>query len=135
MPVKPLSPYTRDSQRIVDDSIIDYESGRVMWGVEYFKPLSKTIAAYCEHPEHKYAGNTGYYPKDSYRDDIDYIGKEANSIDDQPLSANSIQVFIREKDILERILAMPKKEAERRGVDRGTFSRIKKRIRKGGRLS
>ena len=38
-PVKPLSPFTKDPQSIVHEPFIDYETGTIKQGLEYFKPL------------------------------------------------------------------------------------------------
>ena len=44
------------------------------------------------------------------------------------------QQFLDKAVIMERILALPQKEAEECGVDRKTFQRIKRRIREKGDL-
>jgi len=36
------------------------EAGRPPTGAHYFKPLSRTIQQYVDHPEYKYKGNEGF---------------------------------------------------------------------------
>jgi len=52
-PFKPLSPYSKDPQIIVNEPFIDYETGQIKQGLRYFKPLSKTILQYLDHAEYK----------------------------------------------------------------------------------
>lgn len=42
------------------------------------------------------------------------------------------QEFLNKKDIMQKILALPQKQAEKWGVDRKTFQRIKKKILEDG---
>jgi hypothetical protein len=46
--VKPLAPYSRDSQKIVHELFIDYFTRKVKQGLHYFKLLSRTIAQYMK---------------------------------------------------------------------------------------
>ena len=41
--VKPLTPFSNDPQSIVYDTFIDYETGEIKQGSEYFKQLIRTI--------------------------------------------------------------------------------------------
>ncbi|WP_135605192.1 hypothetical protein [Methanococcoides sp. NM1] len=65
-------------------------------------------------------------------DGVVYIGKEANSIDEQELNVKQAQVFINKQEIMQRILSISQKQAESLGVSRSTFQGIKKRIRETG---
>ena len=65
-------------------------------------------------------------------DDIILIGKEANNIEEQPMEVTLPQVFKNKKEIMEKILALPQKEAEKAGVERGAFKKIKDKIRETG---
>lgn len=49
----------RDYQKIVYEPFIDYESGEVKEGAQYFNPLSRTILQYIEHLENKLEGERG----------------------------------------------------------------------------
>ncbi len=92
-PVKPLSPFTKDPQSIVHEPFIDYD-GTIKQGLEYFKPFSKTILQYVDHPESKYDGDIGQLErKHIIVTEIVHIGKEANNIEDEPLEMGNVQVF------------------------------------------
>ncbi|TQD27912.1 DNA polymerase [Methanolobus vulcani] len=127
--VKPLMPFSTDSQKTVYEPFIDYETGEIKEGSRYFKPLSKTIMQYAEHLEHKFDGNTGVLErKHVHADGVVYIGKEANNIDEQALDVKRSQVFIYKGCIMRKILELSQSQVEEWGVDRGTFKRIKDRI-------
>ncbi|MDA0525487.1 DNA polymerase domain-containing protein [Methanococcoides alaskense] len=133
-PVKPLVPYTSDSQTVVYGKFIDLYTGKVKEGVKYFKPLSKTITQYVDHPELKFNRVTGVLErKHIYADGITPIGKETNKIDEQILEGRQPQVFLsddeREK-LIDKLLEFPQRTAEQMGVNRGTLSKIKRKIRK-----
>ncbi|MEL4305256.1 DNA polymerase [Methanococcoides cohabitans] len=134
MPVKPLVPYTSDSQTVVYGKFIDLYTGKVKEGMKYFKPLSKTIIQYVDHREVKFNCVTGMLErKQILADGIMPIGKETNKIDEQILDGRQPQVFLsndeREK-ILDKLLEFPQKTAEKLGVNRGTLAKIKRKIRK-----
>jgi hypothetical protein len=63
--------------------------------------------------------------------EVAHIGKEANNIEDEPLDGGIVQVFRDEEKERRRIIEMRQCDAEKAGVDRKTFQRIKERIRGG----
>jgi hypothetical protein len=131
--VKPLMPYSDDPQKVVYEPFTDYETGIIKEGSHYFKPLSRTIMQYVEHLESKFDGEIGILErKHVHADSIVYIGKEANSIDEQELDVKKAQAFTNKKEIMQKILGLSQKQAEEWGVDRKTFQRIKKRIVENG---
>ncbi|WP_321418435.1 DNA polymerase [uncultured Methanomethylovorans sp.] len=131
--VKPLLPHSNNPQSVVYEPFIDYETGEIKQGSHYFKPLSKTIMQYVDHPESKFDGDIGILErKHVYVDGVIYIGKEANNIDEQALDVKKAQEFVNKEDIMQVVLAIPQKEAEARGVSRSVFQGIKKRIRESG---
>ncbi len=76
--VKPLAPFTKDFLKIVDEPFINYQTGEVKQGVQYFKPLSRTILKYIEHMENKFDGEIGVLErKRTQADGFVYIGKKA----------------------------------------------------------
>ncbi|KKG20170.1 hypothetical protein EO97_09565, partial [Methanosarcina sp. 2.H.T.1A.15] len=135
--VKPLAPFTKDYQKIVYEPFIDYESGEVKEGSQYFKPLSRTILQYVEHMENKFDGERGVLKRRNIQADVlVYIGKEANSIEDQPLDVTGAQVFINEEEIKQKILALTPEEARKLGIKhRSTLKRMKDRIINYGGIS
>ena len=63
-------------------------------------------------------------------DDLIYIGKEANKIEDQPLDAIWAQVFTNEEEIKQKIWALTPEEARKKGIKhRSTLKRIKDKIK------
>jgi len=127
-PVKPLSPYSQDPQTIVNEPFIDYETGIIKQGLQYYKPLSKTILQYIDHPESKYVGDVGQLERRHIHvSEIIHIGKEANNIEDEPLEMGNIQVFRNEEKERLRIVEMRQCDAERVGIDRKTRWRMRKK--------
>ena len=88
---------------------------------------------YADHPEHKLDENAGFLRRRHIKaSEIAYIGKEANSIEEQALEVQRAQVFIKQSGALQRVPQMPQKDAEQRGVKgRGDF-KTHQRTRYGG---
>ncbi|WP_321431131.1 DNA polymerase [uncultured Methanolobus sp.] len=134
--VKPLAPFTKDYQRIVYEPFLDYETGETKEGVHYFKPLSRTINQYAEHPEHKFEGDIGILArKHVHAKDTIEIGKEANSIDEQSLGIKRAQEFRNKEKIMQKILNISVSEAKELGVPKTTLWDMQKRIRETGELN
>lgn len=134
--IKPLAPFSKEPQRIVHEPFIDYETGTIMQGSRFFKPLSRTILQYVDHPECKYEGNVDLLIRKSINvDGVLIIGKEANKIEDQPLFVTDAQVFKDKKSICKKILSTRQCDAEKAGIDRKTFQRIKTRIQKSNTIN
>lgn len=113
--VKPLAPFIRDYQKIVYEPFIDYETGEVKEGSQYFKPLSRIILQYVDRPENKFDGETGVLERKHIQaNGLVYIGKEANNIEDQPLDVTEAQVFINQEKIMQKILALTPEEARKK---------------------
>ncbi len=84
--VKPIAPYSEDSQTIVHLPFVDTETGEIKSGSHYFKPLSRIIMDYIDHSESKYQGDIGLLKRRAIQaDEVIHIGKEANNIDEHPL--------------------------------------------------
>ena len=135
--VKPLAPFTKDYQKIVYEPFIDYETGEVKEGSQYFKPLSRTILQYVEHLENKFDGERGVLKRRNIQaDGLVYIGKEANSIEDQPLDIVGAQVFVNEEEIKQKILALTPEEAREFGIKhRSTLKRMKDRVKRDSKMN
>ena len=135
--VKPLAQFTKDYQKIIYEPFIDYETGEVKEGSQYFKPLNRTILRYVEHMENKFDGDEGVLErKHIHVDGLVYIGKEANNIEDQPLDVKGAQVFINEEEIKQKILNLNPKEARELGIKyRSTLKKIKDRILKEEKIN
>lgn len=131
--IKPMAPFTKDYQKIVYEPFIDYETGEVKEGSKYFKPLSRTILQYVDHPENKFDGDVGVLERKHIQaDSLVYIGKEANNIEDQPLDVTGAQVFINQEEIKQKILALTPEEARKIGIKhRSELSYLKKNAKEG----
>ena len=131
--VKPLAPFSKDPQKIVYDPFIDYQTGEVKEGSHYFKPLSRTILQYIDHPENKFDGDIGVLKrKHIHVDGVVYIGKEANNIDEQALKVKEAQIFINEEELKKKILSLTPKGARKLGIKyRSTLKKMKERIESG----
>ena len=65
-----------------------------------------------------------------------YIGKEANNIDEQALKVKEAQVFINQKEVKKKILALTPKEAREIGIMyRSTLKKIKDKIISGEKIN
>lgn len=125
-----------DSLCIVYESFLDYETGEIKEGVHYFKPLSRTIMQYSEHPEHKFDGDIGILErKHVHAKDTIEIGKEANSIDEQSLGVKKAQELRIKEKIMQKIFNLSVSEANKSGVPKTTLWDMQKRIRETGDLN
>lgn len=106
-------------------------------GSQYFKPLSRTILQYIDHPENKFVGDIGLLErKHVHVEGVVYIGKEANNIDEQALKVREAQIFINEEEIKRKILALTPKEARELGIKhRSTLKKMKDRIIVGDNIN
>ena len=126
-----LAPHSSNPQSVVYEPFIDYETGEIKEGSHYFKPLSKIIIQYVDHPESKFDGDIGILErKHVHADGIIYIGKEANNIDEQALDVKKVQEFIDEDRIKEKILALTPEEARELGIKhRSALAYLKKKAK------
>ncbi|WP_135609414.1 DNA polymerase [Methanococcoides sp. AM1] len=136
-PIKPLAPFSKDPQKIVYEPFLDYNTGEIKQGMEYFKTLSRTILEYANHPEYKYEGDIGQMKRRHiHADSIVLIGKEANNIDDQALDIGQAQVFINKQDIMDKIMQLDAEMGRKVGIAyRGTLKRIQDKIKLTGDIN
>ncbi|WP_292372508.1 hypothetical protein [Methanosarcina sp. UBA411] len=115
------------------EPFIDYATGEIKQGSQYFKPLSRTILQYIEHPENKFDGDIGVLKRKHIQaDGLIYIGKEANNIEDQPLDVEKPQIFQDMGDIKQKILALIPEEARKIGIKhRSELKYLKGNTREG----
>lgn len=92
--VKPISNFTKNFQEIVHKEFIDYSTGEVKKGTDYWKNLAETILDYAEHPESKFKDNNGLLKRRNIRTDyLRFIGKETKNIEQQTLNEQSINQY------------------------------------------
>ena len=130
--IKPISPYFNNPQEVVYKKFIDYESGKVLKGIEYWKPLSDTLWEYINHKESKLDGDRSILKrKHVFVDGVIYIGKETNRIEETGIVyLPSYTVYINQEELKKRILSLTPKEARMIGLDAETLRLVKKKIRR-----
>lgn len=136
-PIKPLAPFSKDPQKIVYEPFLDYNTGEIKQGAEFFKSLNMTILQYADHPEYKYEGDIGQMERRHiHADSVVLVGKEANNIDDQALDIGQAQVFVKKQEIMDKILQLDAEMGRKVGIPyRGTLKRIQDRIRESGDIN
>ena len=105
-----------------------------MEGMQYWKPLSEELAQYINHKEHKLEGETGILQRKHITvDNINYIGKEANNIEEviSGLDKLNQNYYYDKNELKERLLKLSIRDAENLGIKKITLMKIRKRIRNG----
>ena len=134
--VKPICPFSKDSQEAVYRPFIDYQSGMVKEGTHYFKRLGKTISQYLAHPEHKFDGDIGLLKrKHIVADGVVHIGKEANSVNEQALDVKRSQVFVNELELREFIQNISYSDWGKLGYSKGTLHNLKQNAKSGSPIT
>ena len=128
--VCPIAPMRNNPQEMVNFPFIDYISGEIKEGVQYFKSMEKTFFDYYSHPEIKFEGVGGILNRrDIFITDIKTIGKEIPSVDDMGTDEEEegdVQVFEENFiDLLEKECEKAEKEGKTR---KGDIYRIKNKI-------
>ncbi|MFH1649662.1 MAG: hypothetical protein ABIA93_03875, partial [Candidatus Woesearchaeota archaeon] len=127
--VKPLAPYNKNSQTIAHEPFIDYKTGRTLYGIEYWQPLSTLLDNYINHPEDKLQGTTGTLERRHITpNNIVHIGKETNKIQEQPLGKKQLTTYSDPEKLKQRILALSPKERRKLGISRQRYAYWKKTI-------
>lgn len=131
--VKPLCAYKKDSQEAVFDEFIDYTTGKILSGIQYWKDLSQIFWDYLNHPESKFDGDIGIlHRKHLQISNVITIGKESNDLEDSEIIGvdnRSYVLYQNQKLDKERILNMSVKEAKQLGIAKNQLYRIKNSIR------
>jgi len=127
--VKPISPFSKNSQSVVYDKFINYRDGKVMQGIEYFKTLEDELWGYVTHPESKLDGDKGLLQKRHFAADrVIYIGKEADKIDEKRgLERIDYNIYTSPKDIervISKVLSLKWEDAKRIGMPRSQYYKI-----------
>jgi hypothetical protein len=134
--LKPISPYSDNPQEIVHKPFIDYKTGKILKGLEYWKSLSDTLWEYVNHKESKLDGDIGILKRRHvFVDDITYIGKETENIEETGiLYLPTYQTYQDEEKVKEKILKLTTRESRIIGLNPETLRQIKKRIKENKRL-
>ncbi len=80
--IKPITSFSKNPQEAVYKPFVDYENGKILSGIEYWKPLSDILLSYLDHKESKLDGNIGVLERKHINvDGFVYIGKEASNLE------------------------------------------------------
>lgn len=80
--VKPLAPFKKRAQEVVHMPFIDYNTGKILNGIEYWKPIEDVLFRHTTHPESKFDGEIGELVRRHVRvKSIACIGKESNNLE------------------------------------------------------
>jgi hypothetical protein len=134
--IKPITPFSKEPQEAVHKPFIDYKSGNVMIGIEYWKRLSDVLLSYIDHKESKFEGDLGILERKHLNiSDFTYIGKEASNLDRTGTLDNPKYRTYQDQDSLsERISAMSFEEAKELGIPKMTYYRLRKTLKEGKKV-
>ena len=131
--VKPIAPFSKNSQKIVYEDFVDYNTKKVLRGLEYWKSLDIILDDYKNHKESKFDGKTGILKrKHVIVDSIIHIGKETNNLENTGiLDAPSYTIYQNNKELAKKILKLKPKDVKKYGIRRNTLWYIKQKIKSG----
>jgi hypothetical protein len=142
MPVKPVASFTKNSQRIVHEDFIDYNSGNVLNGFEYWKPMDDVFFNYVNHEESKSDGDIGTLSRKHLKvESIVHIGKESNHLentqmlgvgdDDYQIYSDKMSISGRKSEFENSLSNLDRKTASRFGISIQTLRNIRRKIKRG----
>ncbi|UGV41613.1 hypothetical protein J7W08_04825 [Methanococcoides orientis] len=128
--IKPITPFSKNPQEIVELPFIDYKTGDILQGRHYWKPLSDVFDKYISHPETKFEGDIGVLKRRHLNPKgCIYVGKESNNIDMQCLEQSQLETFYDLESLQEYILNLTPSKAKEIGVSKSTLFSMKMRIK------
>lgn len=131
--VIPIAPMRKNPQEMVRFPFIDYVTGEVKQGVEYFKPMDKTFFDYYNHPEIKFEGEAGLLKRrDIFITEIKTIGKEIPAVDESGINLmdeEDVQVFEEKENLLDKLEKECEKADNEGKTRKGDITRIRKQIK------
>jgi hypothetical protein len=139
-PIIPIVPFSRYPQTIVHDDFVDYNSGGIMNGLEYWCPLDTMFHDYKNHPETKFDGETGVLKrKHLIIKSIIHIGKESDRLEETEtlgLNGDSYSIYSCNltdvkniEELKNMIIGLRLGIAKQYGISKQTLFRWKKAIR------
>ncbi|WMW25063.1 hypothetical protein RE474_13425 [Methanolobus sediminis] len=128
--IKTVVPYNKNPQVAIEQEFIDYSTGDILKGRQYWKPLSDVFLDYIDHPEAKFEGDIGVLQRRHLTPTgCMYIGKEANKVEMQELESNTIETYPDIEKIREYVLNITPAEARKIGIKyRSTLKKLKERV-------
>lgn len=129
----PIAPRGKIAQEMVNFPFIDYKTGEIKEGKEYFKPLTETFFNYTFHPERKFKGDSGLLERrEICIDEIKTIGKEIPTVDDSEIwliEGEDVQVFEDVKDRIEYLENRYLEEKKEKIIHASSLEKVKEKIK------
>ncbi len=135
--IKPIAPSCSEPQAMPYSPFINYKTGEVMEGLQYFQSLADILYNYIRHPESKLEGSVGRLDrKHIVVDKITYIGKEANRIDDNISGLDKMRVnsYNNTASFEKIILTKNWSDIKQCGIPESQFYAMRKQLQAGKRL-
>lgn len=140
--VKPLAAFTKHPQEAAYRPFVDYTTGEILEGLEYWKPVEDVLFAYMTHPESKFKGDVGELARRHILvKSVTCIGKESNNLERSRyfgISAEDLVTYGCElttedaNDEVEAFLmSLSQKDARRHRIEPRMLARWRKAIRQG----
>lgn len=128
--VKPIAPFWKNFQEIVHKEFIDYNTGKLLYGLRFWKILNDELLNYIDHRELKFDGNDGILVRKTIKfDEIKYIGKESNDFENVGiLGSPNYSEYLNHEEISKKLMKLTMKEARMIGLNYETLRQIKRRM-------
>lgn len=134
--VKPIGSFSKNPQAMPYSKFINYKTGQIMEGQQYFMPLADELYNYIKHPESKMDGTVGLlHTKHVTVTKTTYLGKEANRIEETRtgLSISPHTVYDNPKQV-KTVLSYKWNDVKGCGISKSQFYLLKKQLKQGKRL-
>jgi hypothetical protein len=138
----PVVPFTKDSNTIPYQTFFDLRTGKVYSKdtESYWKPLSKVFFDFYNHKEEKFNGDIGELARKHVDiSGINYIGKEANNIEETSVFGVSDSDIVmydnkQEERIRDVVKNLTEEKANAYGIKRRNYFDLKRAVRLGKKL-
>ncbi|MFH1591452.1 MAG: hypothetical protein ABIC95_06005 [archaeon] len=129
--VKPIAPFCKDPRSVVHKPFINYETGEVLQGSQYWATLEDTFIRFLNHPEDKYENGSeeGWMKRRHLTvDGFRYIGKQVKNVDLQILEGEAPQEVVNISKLVSKFRKASSPELRAAGISRQTEFEIRKRL-------
>lgn len=138
-----INPEDKEFDSIPYMSFIDYKTGKlydnqkIMDTQFYWKPLTEVIEDYLDHKEAKSEGDIGLLRRRHItidKNSIHRIGKETNELEESlviGVEDENYTEYIKQDAIIQRLLSLSAKEAQKFGISRAEFYKVREKYIKG----
>jgi len=135
--IKPIFPFSKFPRTAPYREFIDYNSGKKLIGIEYWKSFDIVFYEYKNHLEIKFNGEKGLLNrKKIIVKNIIYIGKESNKLEESfyfGVNENNYELYIPEIKLRDKlnqfILKIPFNIAKKYEIPKRTFMDLRKKAK------